>query len=323
MGFYPPICLAVLNWNGRNHLEILIPSLLKAVERYRGTCRIVILDNPSPADDPLWIRETFPQVEVVESPENDYLYSYNWLLSRLEEPIVVLLNNDLKVDPDFLSPLVEPFSDPDVFSVSAQSLEWDGSAVTSAAYRLGMHHGWAYWDGFAADHPVYTLFAVGGFAAVDRKRFVELGGFDRLFHPAYGEDVDLCVRAWKRGWSSVYQPHSRVWHREGASWDGEPDAKRGSLIAKAQYLNNAKHFQCRRILLMRMLYLWVLCAQKRRKGDFSWQKAIAEARLRWKKTMGASLSVKKNLPRIDKALSQIGKAWVAPSAEDSTESILS
>ena len=42
--------------------------------------------------------------------------------------------------------------------------------------------------------------------AVDRKKFIELGGFNRLFTPAYCEDVDLCFRAWRRGSRCIYEP---------------------------------------------------------------------------------------------------------------------
>ena len=42
--------------------------------------------------------------------------------------------------------------------------------------------------------------------AVDRNKFVELGGFNRLFAPAYCEDVDLCFRAWRQGWRCIYDP---------------------------------------------------------------------------------------------------------------------
>ena len=54
--------------------------------------------------------------------------------------------------------------------------------------------------------------------AVDRLKFLQLGGFNRLFHPAYCEDLDLCFRAWRRGWRCVYEPQSVVFHREKGSW---------------------------------------------------------------------------------------------------------
>lgn len=282
---WPDVCLAVLNWNGRHHLEILIPGLLEASDAYPGKATVVVLDNPSDADDLTWLQETHPRVVGIRASANDYLYSYNELLADRSEEIVVLLNNDLRVDRDFLRPLVEPFREDDVFAVGAKSLEWDGSAASSEAYRARRHHGWYFWEGFASDVPCPTVFAVGGFAAVDRCRFLELGGFDRLFHPAYGEDSDLCLRAWERGWRSIYQPASVVWHREGASWNGEQARKRNYLMTRAQYLINRRFFHGLRDRVSRGIYLKVF-GRRDGEGMDAWRAAIDDARKQWHATPG-------------------------------------
>ncbi len=277
---WPDVCLAVLNWNGQCHLEILIPSLLDACAVYPGECVVAVLDNPSGADDLEWLREKFPEVEGIRAEANDFLYSYNGLLANRNERIVVLLNNDLRVDPGFLAPLVEPFADSRVFSVGAKSLEWDGSAASSEAYRAKRHRGWYYWEGFPSDVACPTVFAVGGFAAVDRRKFLELGGFDRLFHPAYGEDSDLCLRAWERGWKSIYQPASVVWHREGASWNGEQAEKRDYLMTRAQYLMNRRYFHGLGDRLVRWIYIKIT-GWRRGKDRKAWKRAIRDARQQW------------------------------------------
>ena len=52
----------------------------------------------------------------------------------------------------------------------------------------------------------------GGSCAFDRRKFLELGGFDHLLAPFYLEDTDLGYMAWKRGWKVLYQPRSVVYH---------------------------------------------------------------------------------------------------------------
>jgi GT2 family glycosyltransferase len=52
----------------------------------------------------------------------------------------------------------------------------------------------------------------GGAAAYDRSRFLELGGFDPIFHPGYWEDYDLSWRALRAGWRSVYDPRAVARH---------------------------------------------------------------------------------------------------------------
>ena len=62
-----------------------------------------------------------------------------------------------------------------------------------------------------------VFWAGGGACAIDRKKFLEIGGFDSLYHPFYVEDVDLSYQAWKRGWSSLFAPASRVLHKHRAT----------------------------------------------------------------------------------------------------------
>ncbi|MBV9084597.1 MAG: glycosyltransferase, partial [Acidobacteriaceae bacterium] len=52
----------------------------------------------------------------------------------------------------------------------------------------------------------------GGSSAFDRRKFLELGGFDELLRPFYYEDTDLGHMAWKRGWKVLYEPRSVVFH---------------------------------------------------------------------------------------------------------------
>lgn len=63
--------------------------------------------------------------------------------------------------------------------------------------------------------PLPVMFAAGGMALFHRERFLALGGFADIFLPGYHEDVDLCWRAWSRGWGSYYEPRSVVHHDHG------------------------------------------------------------------------------------------------------------
>lgn len=213
------VCLAILNYNGKKHLEHLLPTACAAAGKFSGACSVVVLDNQSTDDDLAWIAREFSGVEAMVAPRNDFLFSYNWLAQKRTEVILVLLNNDLRVDPDFVAPLLRHFESGDVFSVSARSYDWNGTEVTSGPARLSFKNGFYSWRFDTQDQKAcHTLFTSGGFMAVDRKKFVELGGFNRLFAPAYCEDVDLCFRAWRRGWRCIYEPESIVWHQHQATW---------------------------------------------------------------------------------------------------------
>jgi GT2 family glycosyltransferase len=233
------VVLSILNYNGRHHLEYLLPTALDAVRQYGPDARVMVLDNRSTDPDPDWISQNFPEVDVVISPLNDFLFSYNWYASQISEEIIIFLNNDLRLDAGFIAPLISHFTSPDLFAVSAASWDWEGKEKTSGPSVLTFQDGFYNWSfNKARQVRCHTLFASGGFMAVDRQKFLEMGGFCRLYYPAYMEDVDLCFRAWRKGWRCIYESSSIVWHRENASWNLNDNSRSTHLC-----LRNALLFQ--------------------------------------------------------------------------------
>ncbi len=209
----------------------------RGVAAYPGPCRALVLDNQSSQGNVDWVRSRYPEIDVASARANDYLFSYNWLLPQLPEEVVVLLNNDLRLTPGFLNPLVRHFDQGDVFAVSAASLDWEGNKSTCGPAELTHQHGWYRWGYNTTRQELsHTLFASGGFSAVDRQKFVDLGGFNRLFYPAYCEDLDLGFRAWRRGWRSVFEPASLVFHRENGSWGTMAESAISPLNFRGQLL---------------------------------------------------------------------------------------
>src|SRR5262249_28284996 len=72
--------------------------------------------------------------------------------------------------------------------------------------------------------------------AIPAELWAELGGFDELFVPAYGEDADLAMRIRSRGKEVWFQPQSRVIHYEGRT--SGTDAKAG--VKAYQEINSRK-----------------------------------------------------------------------------------
>jgi GT2 family glycosyltransferase len=276
------VCLAILNYNGKKHLEHLLPTASAARKNFSGTCAVVVLDNQSTDDDVAWIKREFPTVEVVVAPKNDFLFSYNWLAQKRSEEILVLLNNDLKVDRDFIAPLIRHFKSADVFSVSARSYDWNGTAVTSGPACLDFKNGFYSWN-FDTQHQktCHTLFTSGGFMAVDRSKFIELGGFNRLFGPAYCEDVDLCFRAWRRGWRCIYEPESIVWHRDQATWSHNSIGRLGSLQLRGLLLMQWSTFPMRRGRVARLRSLLKLLIGSLASGNGVWIRTYPATLVHW------------------------------------------
>jgi GT2 family glycosyltransferase len=211
-------CVLVLNYNGLEHLEACLSSLTLAAANAETSCSIVLVDNQSTDDSVGFTRRRFPGVEVIVSPKNDFLFSLNAVARSRDEEILIVVNNDMRFDRDFVSPLLPHFSNPAVFAVGAAILTWDGSSDTVGPRCARLDRCWFYkWWSDERQEAALTLDASGGAAAYRRSMFVELDGFDPLYRPGYYEDVDLSYRAWARGWTAIYEPRSRAYHKESAT----------------------------------------------------------------------------------------------------------
>ena len=206
--------IIVLQYSRRDLLERFFLSVVNAAKASRYSCKVTLLDNQSCDDSVAYVREHFPEVEVYIAKENKVLCSFNEYVEKCAEDIVILLNNDMELDLNFVNPLIEFFlKEENVFFVATDE---DRSIVR---IHYGILAPDMYYEGheFLNRKEGFTLSA--GVAAFDRKKFLELGGYDTIYLPGRYEDVDLCYRGWKRGWKGLYQPASKKMHLGGASFE--------------------------------------------------------------------------------------------------------
>ncbi len=305
------VCIAILNWRGKKYLGELLPSVVAAAARYPGKADVIFLDNNGPdQEDREWVKKHHGSVRIVAAPSNDYLFSYNELLKSSGYDIFILLNNDIAVEEGFVMPLAAHFDDPSVFSVSARSFSWDRSAVTSGPFLLRKHRThYFFTPDYRNQNTVYTLFACGGFMAVDRSKFLELGGFDRLYYPAYGEEMDLCFRAWLRGWSSIYEPRSTVRHWGSGSWGGDehPGGSSEHLNLRSAFLFQWRYLAHLDGKAARFLYdrwCWIRAFLRR---DQAWIDSFREARQVWRSRGGEAKRVRVSRVELERIVQAIGR----------------
>lgn len=209
--------IVIPNWNGRDLLEKYLPSVVAAADAVPGS-EVIVVDNGSEDGSAEFLRKHFPAVRVLALEKNlGFGGGSNAGFRTAKNDIVVLLNSDMRVEPDFLAPLLAGFDDPQVFSVSCQIFLSDPNKRRE---ETGLTEGWWEHGGLRVGHrtdaeirqPFPCFYGGGGSSAYHRGKFLELGGFDELLAPFYLEDTDLGYMAWKRGWKNFYQPASVVYH---------------------------------------------------------------------------------------------------------------
>ena len=215
----PAAIILIPNYNGQKLLARYLPSVVRAARRAKA--EVIVADDASSDDSVAWLKTHVPEVAVLVSGKNlGFAENCNRAIQAMNSDFVILLNSDVEVEENFIGPLLKHFeSSSGLFAVSPhfynQALGGRDEAVTYFHFKRGLIH--VAWPCLAgADPPEQAApvgYACGGAAAYDRRKFLELGGFDSLFAPYYWEDSDLSYRAWKRGWRVVFEPQSRVFHQ--------------------------------------------------------------------------------------------------------------
>src|SRR6266567_4463240 len=107
--------VVIPNWNGKDLLAKYLPSVIDAMQGHHAN-EVIVVDNGSTDGSADFVRENFPDVNLIELKENlGFGGGSNAGFRAAHNDIVVLLNNDMRVAPDFLAPLLEGFGDPEVF----------------------------------------------------------------------------------------------------------------------------------------------------------------------------------------------------------------
>jgi GT2 family glycosyltransferase len=214
----PLVSAIVVNWNGARDLERGLPSLV--AQSYRPL-EIVVMDNAS-SDDSAEVVRRFPAVRWVPLDRNLGLAPAMNRGSKLAMgQLLLFLNNDMRVDQDFVGRLVgELVRAPDIFCVDGMQYDWEGREVIHAATFVAVKDGGErtlkVFSGFYINQQrlsvatdVFTASAAN--MMVKRDMFATLGGFDERILFGY-EDVDICWRARVRGWRTVFVPSAIAWH---------------------------------------------------------------------------------------------------------------
>jgi len=212
------ISVVIPSRNGRDLLETCLASLQDAGE-------IIVVDNGSTDDTAGFLARVYPNVVIEQSPEPlAFSESVNRGIRRARFSHVCLLNNDMVAGPGFFAALLRPFETvPDLFAASAQILfpegrrrEETGKTVMNPAPGVNQFPVQCDIPLDGEDHS-YVLYGSGGCTLYDAAKLQALGGFDEVYKPAYVEDLDLGVRAWTRGWPTVYCAGARVLHQHRAT----------------------------------------------------------------------------------------------------------
>lgn len=227
--------IIIVTWNGLHHLKTYLPSVLESIREHD---EIIIADNHSTDGTDKWLEQNAPRCKHLYLDENyGYCGGNNRGALHANKDVLIFLNNDVRVSPDWLNDLDLAFRDqelsaaqpaiysdrqPDEFEYAGAS----GGFIDRNAYPFcrGRIFDFTEVDHGQYDESIPIFWASGAALAIRKEFFDSLSGFDEdfMFHM---EEIDLCWRVWNHGGMIKVIPSSKVYHLGGGSLSRENPRK--------------------------------------------------------------------------------------------------
>ncbi len=274
------IAVVILNWNGEKLLEQFLPSVVK----YSAEADIYIADNASTDASISFVRTNFPSIRIVENKTNlGFAQGYNEALKHIDAELYALVNSDIEVSENWLQPILDIFErEAKTAIIQPKILDFkrkDYFEYAGAAGGFIDKYGYPFCRGrvfetVEQDQGQYEddcelFWASGACFFIRSSVYKDLGGFDADFF-AHQEEIDLCWRAFNKGYKVKYSSKSVVYHVGGATLElGNPKKTflnfRNSLLMLTKNLPKSKLFG---ILFVRMILDGIAGIQFLSKGKF-------------------------------------------------------
>lgn len=206
-----------------NRAELTLQCLYSILKSHNVSFEIILVDNAS-TDETRFLLKRIKGAQIVENGKNfHFLLACNQAARRARGEHILLLNNDTQILADSVSAALRTLkSDADIGAVGGKIILPDGTLqeAGSIVWQDGSCVGYGRGDSPSA--PAYMFrrdvdYCSAAFLLTRRDLFLEAGGFDEDYAPAYYEETDYCARLWKKGKRVVYDPNVIVLHYEFAS----------------------------------------------------------------------------------------------------------
>ena len=219
------IGIVVINWNGLNLLKKYLKSIIDNSEN----STVYVIDNNSSDDSIFYLRQNFKEVEIISLEKNyGFAEGYNKGLKKVKEDYVCIINNDILVTKDWLSPIREKLHKHPQSIIQPNILDINNDEFFEYAGASGGFidkYGYPFcrgriFDTLEKDGGQYRdskiFWASGACFFISKKIFYDIGGFDKRFF-AHMEEIDLCWRGFNKGFDCYSVTSSKVFHLGAAT----------------------------------------------------------------------------------------------------------
>lgn len=240
------ISIVIPNYNGQDLLPQILPLAITALENTGLPFQIIVSDDASTDGSVSSVKKHFPEVLCLTAEKNSgFSVTANRGIKAAVYDWVLLLNSDVKLTPNYFEHLIPYTERNDILGVMGRIVGWDDDIIQDGAkYPLWqgakIKTSWNYIAKEETDNnslqvskkinPLPSFYLSGANSFLNKKVFEHIGGFNELFSPYYVEDTELGLRAWRLGYSCLYEHRAVCRHRTSTTISTNSNKKKVDII---------------------------------------------------------------------------------------------
>lgn len=265
MSLSPLVTVVIVTWNNENDIYDCLKSIY---EQDYDNYNIVVIDNASKDNTKRIIKDSFPQVELIEKDKNLFLTGGNnagikYALKQYDSEYILVLNPDTYSPRYLISELVKPFHSAKKIGAVGPKVKFWKNKNEDLINSAGI-----YYDGFMQAYDIgfkeedngqydeqKEVFGVTGACIMYKADMLkEIGLYENLIK-MYLDEVELFIKAHKHGWNVIYTPEVTLGHNYMQSTTQNKSFNREKQLMKAWLIIAFKHYSLKSKLAMLKHYI--------------------------------------------------------------------
>ncbi|MDO6597617.1 glycosyltransferase family 2 protein [Oceanihabitans sp. 2_MG-2023] len=275
------LSIIILNYNVRYFLDLCLQSVQAAIANLDA--EIIVVDNNSPDDSCVMIKQKYPNIKLIENKENSGFSTGNNIgVAQAKGEYICILNPDTVVAEDtFIKILSFAEKQEKLGAIACKLIDGSGNflpeskrniPVVKVAFQKMIGNAKNYYSNHLKEDEIGKIdILVGAFMFMKRNVYDEVKGFDQDYF-MYGEDVDLSYKILKAGYQNYYFGETTVIHYKGEST--LKDAEYAKRFYGAMQIFYEKHFKSN-ILFDALVWFGIQFAIRFRKAPPIEPKAVS------------------------------------------------
>ena len=294
----PLVSVVILNYNGLEYPKGILKECLDSVLKSNyPNLEVIFVDNGSTDGSVSFVRKNYSKIKIVNNKRNlGFSEGFNTGIRASKRKYIVLLSNDMTVDPNWLNPVIKLMErEPQIGLAGFKRL------IYGTKNRIDGIGGDLYLCGrvrpvgtYEIDRGQYDtiredLGYIGGAMVLRRKALQEVGLFDPDYF-IFSEDIDLCYRIRKHGYKTIYVPDAIIYHRGQATLNGMDPKGRYT-----EYMAHRSRIRCILIhfTLMRLLSAFAIDIVSLFLANPTTKRLLLKAYLSNLKNIGTTLKIRR------------------------------